>query len=360
MKRSKIILSTYLLAISFTIATFSMSIAWYATSARLRIEEFEITIDCDRQLAISTDAEKGYKASLDNDDLNNVGLFTPVTSAHQSNWLYKKDMPIFYNDTTYSEEENEILTTEVNSGFLSQKLYLKSDDNVYVTINPDETYIKPNTEYNKIYAEKLYEQYQIDNDEYKRNLSKEDIENRLNTLVKAMRYSILVNSEEDYQYVIIDPNKEETTLYGGLLDINVDRYYDSYVSNKDGLRYERLYGEYNDKKYIVYDDDVSQTDSDYENVNEEPNAFNARHNKGTRKINFEKSKELKIKEEESISLTDFKAKKKPFHFIVRKDKPTEIVLSIYIEGWDLDSINYTMGATFISDLALVIESEAVL
>ena len=69
---------------------------------------------------------------------------------------------------------------------------------------------------------------------------------------------------------------------------------------------------------------------------------------------------VEIKKEDSYDLKDFNDDPiKPFHFPVYRDHPQEIVLSIYLEGWDLDSVNYTMGAAFISELTFKIEREMI-
>ena len=373
MKNNKLILSFYVLTTSLSVAALGMSIAWYATSNRLRIESFTITIDASRQLAISTDVDHGYVKNLEQDRLNDPGLFTPVTSAYSSNWLpIQLDMPIFYDDTNYSETESSSITLQATGGYFSQKLYLKADDDVYVTINPEETYIKANTEYNAIYAQQLYSEYMYEVDRVNHDsdpdndippeeqLSLEDFKERLANLVNAMRFSILINDENYYQYYIIDPNKTEETYYSGLLDNNVDRYYDYYRKQSDGLEYEKLYGEFvGDVDNIIYKDPLDD-DSEYYDPTEEPNAFNAMHKKGVKRIDLQSTLDsglIELKREESYSLEGFDTPNKPFHFPVYQDRPQEIVLSIYIEGWDLDSINYTMGATFNSSIAFNIERE---
>ena len=359
MNKKKLILSLYVSAIALSVATLSMSLAWYAAATRLRIDSFTITIDCDRQLAISTKPDKGYVANLNKEDLDEVGVFIPVTSAHRNDWKSEKwDMPVFYDDTNFSPVEQAELTGVASRGYLSQKLYLKADDDVIVSINPEETWIKPNND--PAYIEKLYQDYQTSGDESLRNLTRDDIKERLSRLVNAMRYSILVTDEDDYNFSIIDPNKNDETYFGGLLDNDVDGYYDYYTKNSDGLLYERVYGDIiGDVNNIVYDDALEE-DSAYEDVNEEPSAFNARHKKGVKRFNKEQSllAGVSFKKEETLTLSDFESETKPFIFPVYKDKPQEIVLSIYIEGWDLDSINYTMGATFKSNIAFKIEKEA--
>lgn len=351
MKKRRLILSLYVGAISLSIATLSMSVAWYASATRLRIESISITIDCDRQLAISTKPDEGYKSALDNDDLFDCGVFYPVTSGH-TEWLEQKEQsPLFYMDTVYSDSESGATSLLMDYGFFSQKLYLKADDDVIVSINPNESFIKAKKDVNHTYALILHERDQ--------SYTVEEYEEQLNHLVNAMRYSVLITNENDYDFIIIDPNKTSDTLYAGILDVTDDDYYDYYVSSKDGRLYERVYGQVNDESLIVYDAPDYDSDSDYEDVNEEPNAFNAKHKRGVYRFNLGKSLEkgLVIKKEVSHTLDDFSGHTKPFYFPVYKDKPQEIVLSIYIEGWDLDSVNYTMGATFDSSLTFMIERE---
>lgn len=359
-KRNRLVVATYLAAITLCIGTFTMSVAWYNNSTRLQISTVEITLDCDRQLGISLEKDKGFTSELDTKDFGDTGFFVPVTSAHQDRWFKdQKDMPVFYDDTLYTEQEDASTTNLVESGYFSRKLYLKSNDDVWVSFDPEQTYIHPHSEINGNYARELYDTYQKGQDEELKALTVEDIENRLNSLVSAMRYSILVNDEGHYSYCIIDPNKSEVTRYGGLLDNNVDRYYDYFYKGHEEYGYERLYGEYNDKDLIVYSELPEPTDSDYEDMTSSPSAFNAMHKKSVKKIDFAASEQngLEIKEEQSYSVEDFKAADKPFYIPVYYEKATEIVLSIYIEGWDFDSINYTMGATFVANMVFTIERE---
>lgn len=351
MNKRRLTLTLFVGAISLSVATLSMSVAWYASANRLRIESISITIDCDRQLAISTKPDEGFKTKLDNDDLYDCGVFYPVTSGH-TEWLdNRQQTPLFYMDTGYSDSESGQISSLMEYGFFSQKLYLKADDNVIVSINPNESFIKAKKDVNHAYAIQLHERDS--------SYTVEEYEAQLNHLVNAMRYSVLITDQNDYDFIIVDPNKSTDTYYAGILDVNNDDYYDYYTSSKDGFLYERVYGEINDEQYLVYDAPDYYADSDYKDINEEPNAFNAKHKRGVHRFNLEKSLEkgLVIKKEESHTLDEFSDNTKPFYFPVYKDKPQEIVLSIYIEGWDLDSVNYTMGATFDSSLTFNIERE---
>lgn len=356
MKKSNLILGFYVGVIALCVATVSMSIAWYATSTQVRLEAIEMTVDCDRDLKISTSRDGEYVEKLETGDFPEVGLFAPVTSAHSSRWRdTKADMPVFYDETKSSIHETANLTAPAFEGYFSQKLYLKSDDDIFVTIDPAKTKIDPHPD-NEDYAKKLYDEYQEGMDDDLKALTKEEIKGRLDKIVEAMRFSILIPSEKDYDYAIIDPHKTEETLYGGLLDNDIDRYYDYYLKESDHLYYERVYGEYTGVP--VYDD-AKGTDSDLKYPSEDPNAFNAKHKADVKLFNYDDSvaNGFEFKTEQSIDLKDFENEVKPFRIPVYRNQPQEIVLSIYIEGWDLDSINHTKGATFISDLTFKIERE---
>ena len=360
MKKTKLILTFYVGIIALGVSTIAMSVAWYVASNQLRISGIDVSVDVDRDLKIATSSEGEFKEHIDYSELEEVGVFMPLTSAYKSRWMsLKETMPSFYDETRFSSYEDADLVTKATRGFYSQKFYIQSDDDVFVSVDPTKTTLIANEMYNSSYARTLYEEYQAGDDEDKKQLTVEDIEVRLNNVVKAMRYSILVPSEKDYSYEIIDPYKDKETYLGGILDNDIDRYYDSFRKESNGEYYERVYGEViGDKHDLVYDEKLAD-DSPYEGDPKEPSAFNARHQKGVHPVNLEKSKQnnVEIKKEESHGLSDFNEITKPYHFPVYRDKPQEIVVSIYVEGWDLDSIDFTKGAAFISNLSFMLERE---
>lgn len=364
MKKNRLLLLLFIGVISLSIASISMAVAWYATSRQLYVNSIDITIDADRDLEISSSEDGEYVEELNYSEVDLEGTFIPVTSAHSSLWINEKeDMPSFYDETKCSEIENVTTFEKAAVGYFSQKVYLKSNDNVYVTLDPEKTFIKnyetESKDYNKEYAHKLYEEYQENQTEFYKDLSEEELEERLDRVIKAMRFSILVKDVDEYDYKIIDPLKDGETLLGGVLDNDVDRYYDYYkVDGQDEYK-ERVYGEVTaTKEQYVYDDALEE-DSIFLDANNAPNAFNARHKKGIKRFNLEESikQGLEIAKEDSIDLKDFENEAKPFYFPVYRDTPKEVVVSIYIEGWDLESVNYTMGATFISELSFKIYRE---
>ncbi len=361
MKKSKLIIAMYTLVLALLVTSVSMSVAWFVASRTLYVNSINISFDADRELEISEVEDDGYSDHVDYDESEIPDFFIPVTSAHSSLWTnQKKDSPIFYDETRYSVAENFTTYREVGegNGYFTKKYYLRADDDLFVTIDPENTFIKANEEYNAHHAVELHDFYQnTDEEKYEKykNLSVEEIYTRLNRIVLAMRFSILICNDDEYSYTIIDPNYQEQTVFGGLLDNASDQYYDHYIKDGTDEQYERVYGEYDG--IPAYDEPLDK-DSAYKDPNELPNAFNARHKKGVRPFNLEKStteNNFKFKNEEAINLEDFRNKIKPFHFELKMDTPKAIIISIYIEGWDLDSVNYTMGAAFSSNLTFMIE-----
>ncbi len=347
-------------AIALNVATVSMSIAWYANSIIAYVDAIDITFDSDKDLLMATEIDGEYKEELEYSELIPTTVFKPVTTAYRSEWMgTKSQKPVFYDDSKSTTATSKFVAVD---GYYSQELYVKSNDDIYVTINPAKTFIKPNEQYNKSYAEDLYKQFQAGDNDFLKGLTQEQVEERLNELVKAMRFSILIPDENEYYYEVIDPYKEGETLLGGLLDNDIDQYYDyHYLFGNENNRVETVYGELiGSRDDIVYDEALI-ADTPLNNVNEEPNAFNAMHKEGVRPFNYEKSKEngVDIKKEEASALSDYEKATKPFHFTLDAYTPKKIIVSIYIEGWDLESVNYTMGATFDASLSLKIERENV-
>ena len=174
-------------------------------------------------------------------------------------------------------------------------------------------------------------------------MSVEQIEAKLNRIEDSIRLSILVLNDtgkeinDDYQYVIVDPHKDGTTNLGGILDIDGDGYYDS-VNGK-----EVIYGDVLDSSKAIWKEDVRS--EDLGNIGTH-SCFDAAHKKGVHELDFEKSKDMNIVEEHSLSLEELNQ----FTFTLQADLSKKIVLSLYIEGWDKDSVDYTMYSHFITSL----------
>ena len=351
MKKNRLILALLLLTTTLSAVSVSLSLAWYSASTRASINYVEIELNADKNLKISTSEDiDSFKEELTYEDLKmDTGVFKPISSLYRDTWMSNyQAYPDFFDSSFSYMSPTGVTTTPVIGGYFNRDLYILADDDVLVTIDPNQTYIESNLEKNIKYVDDNY--YLLSKD-YP-DLTKEEMVERLNKLTSAMRYSILVPSVDNYDYAVIDPHKEEETIFAGTLDNNIDRYYD-YTSFDDGNTKEILYGEVNDRNLAVYDDPLT-TDIEVEG---EPSAFNAGHAKNVYRFNLEKSIEngLEIAKENAYSLSDFRKAEKPFLISCKRNTVTKINLSIYIEGWDLDSVNYTMGAAFESKITFKIE-----
>ena len=366
MKKTKLILSFYVGVIALGVSTIAMSVAWYATNARLNIDSIIISVDTDRDLQISTHKNDGYVESIEYNKHQFTDVFVPITSAYSSEWVTISDKPVFYDESKAKTVENVNTVTVIDHGYFSQKFYLRADDDVYVSIDPTKTSVTADN-FNQNYSgvEEIFNKRYpdvTDNDEKQELMT--GIANDLNKVTDSLRFSIYIPSYNEAPYEIIDPKKNDVTYYSGLLDNDIDKCFDYYQKEEDGLYYETFYGEYTGE--LAYYDDVLDTDSEFMDINEKPytetdaNAFVAKHKADVKRINLTDSvqkKGLKRAIEPSHSLADFDVAYKPYHFPVYRDEPTEIILSVYVEGWDVDSVNYTMGAQFTSNLSFMIERE---
>ena len=329
----------------------SFTVAWYTGSSHLSINNFNIEF-ANQALTISSDNEV-FKDRLTQDDLMKVAEFIPVSSMHHDVWVASKAVqPVFYNlYDAYSVLDNKVEDAIVaDHGFLSQPIYLKSTADATISIDASETYLKANHQANSRLVEKLRKKF---GDQF----TDEEILQNLDKIEKSLRLSFLVlndtgdESLNDYAYYIVDPYKDTTTKYGGLLDMDGDTYYD-YIQGKEALTGEFSYVE--DK--LVYD---SPSQEDGELVGQ-PTAFNARTKKGVSHLDIEKSISnggLNIVEEKSISLQDAKSEIKiPLKAGVSK----KIYLSLYLEGWDLDNTNFAMYSYFNMNLSFMMLDSKIL
>ena len=362
MARKKLILGFFIGMIGITVTSLSMSLAWYASSNYLRVDPVNIAIQADRTLLLSTTNEReDFKSSLSlqDGDLRYSGLFAPVSSIRSEDWISTRaDTPAFYDCAYYwgsvGEPRMEEITRE-DAYYYSEEFYLYADDDVYVTIDTDLTKIYTNQSAVDTYAKTIFPDVKKEHPEE----TVEDIIAKLNLLPLAMRFSILVTGGDCYEYYVIDPNKDETdeeVLFGGVLDNSKNDYYDTYTDN--GEIYETVYGDVNDRNLIVYNEEVEAEDSI---LTGEISAFNAKHQQGTHRFNYEASvaNGMKFAKEKSISYPELKANPELIKIPVHRgyENTRRLVISIYIEGWDLRSINSTMGSTFMANLSFKILRE---
>lgn len=343
-QRKRITIASILGVISIGVTSLSFSYAWYASSARVEIAGIDISVHDERNLVISPDRDGEYKSSLRYEELTDSGMFDPCSSMDSNLWIKeKKANPELYRyDMPFVDKDGRPSHSIATKGLFTQELYLKVDDDAYVTLDKEMFKISEDIEKNKVRAEQIaprYPEYTVD-----------EILTRLNNLKKCMRVSILVPDENDYRFYIIDPYKDENdVLLGGKLDLEKTGYYSYYVT--DGKLYETVFGEINNRDKVVYDEPLDQ---DSELVGEET-SFNARDKKGVYRYNQEKSlaNGIEIAKEKSYSLDELDNVIIPMYHNI----PKRIVLSFYMEGWDLDCTNAHMGASFGLELGFKILRE---
>lgn len=355
MKRNRVLFALISICAALTAVSASFSIAWYASSTTVRVNTMLVEIDADRQLLLATSQDGEYKNSLKEKDLNPVGGFMPVTSACSSAWLGKEDMPHFY-DMSYphaSKGDPSLIDGEKGSYF-SQELFIKSDDDVIVGIDPEKSFFQPNFEKNAYYASRkaVEEGYKAGTKEYDEFV--EFTIQRLNYVHLAGRVSILV----DDQYIVYDPiaNETDPVAFAGPLDNDKDRAYD-YYRDDDGQSYEVCYGELL-PGFSREDLPYQEASAERQYATGEYSAFNADHAVNVHALDVEASDPF-FAHEPRLTLKDLDlALEMPaFHFDLNVGERKRIVVSFYLEGWDPDSVNYIMGASFLCNLSLRIIRE---
>ena len=348
MGKRKLVISLVLGTIALSVLSLSASLAWYASSDRLQVNTIDVDLRTDESvgLFISTSQDKdSFKDSINKEELSDIKEFIPTSSMFHSRWMERRsENPLFYEITSDISEEG--IKSEV--GFFQQSFYLLSNISYYATISGIESVFEADKVANSLRAQALSKEIE--------DLTKEQIEEKLNNLVNCLRVSILVDTPDYYNYYIVDPTKkadDKPTYYAGRLDTSGRNYYDIDSYNK-----EIIYGEVENRNQIKYFDPVSDVitpDVDYD-PNKKlffGNCFEAKSHDYAYTFNKEESfaSGVSFKEEPSISLEELESDDNPLLIPCYNGVATRIVLSIYLEGWDLDCLNETMGASFNTTLS---------
>ncbi|MBO7573987.1 MAG: hypothetical protein J6T25_04355 [Bacilli bacterium] len=370
MTKKRLILMAGVGVVALATISVTLTLAWYGASDSLRVNYFDLGITGDQELKISTSPDlDSFKESLSSEelkaDLPNDFRLHPVSSMNKDNWMsQEKDAPIFYAPTSALTPD---FMEASNDFYFSKKLYLLLDDSYNVTLDIDKCVFENDDNSNLVHAQ---EQYALHKDEENFNLTINDIKDGLDNLINCLRVSILVNVPGHYNYYIIDPKKgTQETVFAGLLDNDGDGYYDTHEELVDGVyqTLETVYGEMNNRQLIKYNNPVSNTDSSYTHVpNTEEffygNCFNGVSRSTAYTYNQEASfaNGLKFAKEESLSLDDIRNHESAIEIPCYKNEPTEIVVSYYLEGWDRECINATMGASFDTKLSFKLSSGGII
>jgi hypothetical protein len=246
-----------------------------------------------------------------------------VTSAFQEDWLSSIQDPTTAEPLFLAGPTSRALA---EGGFYQFDFYFLSSHDAYI-------YLDQATSLNAAKSENL-------KIAERKNLNAE----KLNRIEHCARISFY-NAEMGYK--IYEPNAEtaSTTLLGGRLDIAPRDGYFDYGSDKKEL----IYGDYNQDATLYYGDAAAVS-----SIEGEDSCFNALTSEGVQALDIDKSEKeggLQIKREETYLLSDLihdpdsNELGHPLAY-APMGVPTKVVVSVYIEGWDLDTIESVASASF--------------
>lgn len=340
MKKRKLLSFLIPLVAITAIGSIASSIAWFRSGAKVQISDINFEfLTGNPDLKISTQTELStFKTSIPYNELDIVDGFVPISSMFSNEWVEAKEsFPRFKANPT-AGGENPIVY-DARGGYYTQAFYFYSERSIYATIDATVSTLSYDLEENSITAAEILPQYPEE--------TFDSLLAKLNKIKNTLRFSILVPEKEKYQFSIIDPFKDRTTLLAGVLDTDSNGYFDYY--SKNGKKYETVYGQVTDRSKLVYNDPVPY-DTESESI------FVAKHHANVYTLNLEKSIEngAGFAIENSITLSESEnVVKIPVHAY----EPSKFFVSIYLEGWDIDTINSTMFASFLAKIQFKILRE---
>ena len=365
--KRRLIISSLVSVSALLALSLSFSIAWYSSGDRLSVSTVDLTVKTDPKLQVSTSNELSTfvnELDLNSDEYEEESekfLFKPVSSMYRDEWLATNQKePVFYDSSFVATVDGDN-RLEAHEGFYQKKLYLLTEYDYIIGLDTKASLFK-NGAANSSHALEFYQSKA--NEEL--GLSVDEIKQELDKLINCLRVSILINDVEDETYInerynIINPTKKENeeVFFGGILDNDNDGYYDTvpmFDENGDIKESEYVYGEIDDRSLIKH---KAPEIPGYEDEKIPPsarfmgNSFKGQHKKSARTYDVEAST-ASFKEEGALSLKDVEDSDKGIRIPCYANEPREIVISIYLEGWDLDCINGTMGASFDTTLSFKI------
>lgn len=358
MKARNLVIGLFTSMIALSVFSITASLAWYSGATKLSIDNLNIVIGAEPDLSVSFSStgedekwETGNKISKNISDYPLI----PVSSVYSNEWTKEKTnaSPFFYDSYNgiliKDSDTGEMYRPSVaETGYYTGDLYLYSNSNAYVSLDPEKTKVSTSHEENLRIAQT------IKRDKFNEGLTDEELATKMDDYVNCLRVSFLDSDPDTYNYSIIDPNKgEKKTYYGGILDTDRDGYFDTFQSTKDKLVKQTVYGDVQNLDKAVYSSPLTE-DKDYTGSE---SSFNAKSAKGSCCFDQEASLEngLTITEEPSLGLNQKDLEK--LLIPVKAYQPKKIVVSIYAEGWDESSVNDTMGANFDFNLSFNIARE---
>ena len=340
MNKKRLVVGGFGLLCALGVTSISMSLAWYASGTRLLVSGLDVTFIGSKEIKIGVTKDGEFKESL-GEELNQIENYYPVSSMFSSLWLDNKESTPKFRNSYRSVDPNDKSTyqesTLATGGYFQQELYLYSEHRVWITIDKEMINFTPDENKNKERASRLADTSAM---------SYEEILTDLNSVTNSLRFSVLTPDEDDYHYYIVDPYKESDTYLCGTLDNTQDGYFD----NVDG--HEVVFGEYDKEEEIVFDSPGSE-DSVLEG---RQTVFNAKHKKGVKSFNSSQLNENKLgaHKENSIARNDIEG---AIEIPLEAQEPKKIVVSLYLEGWDRDNVDYSAYGSFNATVGFKIRRE---
>ncbi len=328
-KNKKRILLVTAGAFLFSISTsVTATLAYYTINTAFSIEHLNInvgSIDANLYLGIR-DKETGgiiFKEEYTKEDLDlSHDALEQVSAMYSEGWLNDTSvaddvkMPKFCSAYTLGSSKTQ--TSYASEGYVQKEFFLRSTQDCSLYLS-DKTFFKPNEEKNQKTAATY-------------GLSVDD----LNEVVNSIRMSLYMDDPSNY--VIVNPGNSDVTYFGGLLDLNLDGYYDYDTSSNKEYAYGQL------ENNVSYNG-TGESLTPYE---DSKSTFIANHKNGVslldltnttfKKENSRKLNEVTINEEEGDTSNT------PL-CILHKDVVQRVVLSIYLEGWDKHTIDSLQRAS---------------
>lgn len=349
--------------------------AWFEVSNQLQASNLALNFDTHDDLVLGLKNKKSEageivnSASFTNASLKNIGYdpspeLDPVSSMFSKNWLGDG---VYSSSKTpelrmaYAEKGSTTESAKAEGGFLQFEFYLQSTNDCYVFLDSS-TYVKANESKNQGAANA----YNSKKAASAPSITAEELD-KIEDTVRISFYT-------DTGFYIYEPNvatSSVTKFYGPLNVSGADDYYD-YVGEK-----ETFYGEYSGGE-LVYDSPYAKDTQDFGDIS---SSFHAIHKEGVKGVNEDKSAsngvsfvkettytldELTLPEgAASISVVDGKyyALGKEVHPLttirntqsgsssISTSEKKRVVVSIYVEGWDLDMTDVVGSGCFNLNLA---------
>ncbi len=341
-----------LLAFALTLtASVTSTYAWFALSDAGKVSFTKLVIGEDHSLQIGLKEEDGnisYYDSVNDSILQSHFLnyvagspLADTSSMYQDEWLnentdYETAFPVLRS--AYRVNGDHHKSEIADNGFYQFEFFFKADSDMYLFLDYTGTVCSPLHELNQKLA-----------DSSNGSVSVKELDN----VVNATRVSFFSKDG----FIIFEPNQlsSSRTVFGGALDATVkDGYYD--YDSRTGK--EIVYGEYDDESTLVYEPS-KDTDSTLEG---RATCFNAKHKAGIQSFNYEKSVEngLSFKQETTYTLNQLAINQSQGQFDeetmkpiakLKQNAPTRVVVTIYLEGWDLDVTEAIGNGSFTLALA---------